>query len=42
VLFFGTMLPHIEQLDRLIRTMAANDAAQAITTKLPDVRKALA
>jgi thioredoxin 1 len=42
VLFFGTMLPHIEQLDRLIMTMAANDAGQAIATKLPDVRKVLA
>lgn len=42
VLFFGTMLPHIEQLERLIATLAANPEASALDTELPDVRGVLA
>ena len=42
VLFFGTMLPHIQQLERLIATLATNSNAPALNTELPDVRQALA
>lgn len=42
VLFFGTMLPHIQQLERLITTLATNPSAPALDTALPDVRRELA
>ena len=42
VLFFGTMLPHIQQLERLISTLATNPTAPALDTELPDVRRQLA
>ncbi|UOD51344.1 thioredoxin family protein [Orrella daihaiensis] len=42
VLFFGTMLPHIQQLERLIQTLANDPAAAAQSTGLPDVRAMLA
>lgn len=41
VLFFGTMLPHIQQLERLITTLAANPTAAPQSTELPDVRQIL-
>lgn len=41
VLFFGTMLPHIQQLERLIMTLQTDPAAPAVQTALPDVREAL-
>lgn len=42
VLFFGTMLPHIQQLERLITTLVSNPQAPALATELPDVRQELA
>jgi thiol-disulfide isomerase/thioredoxin len=39
-LFYGVMLPHIEHLDRLLRSLRAD--GPAIGTKLPDVMKMLA
>ena len=39
VRFMGTVLPHIEQLDRLIQAMRAPGKPQA--TELPDVRALL-
>lgn len=42
VLFFGTMLPHIQQLERLLATLASDPAAAAIDTELPNVRAELA
>lgn len=41
VLFFGTMLPHIQQLERLIATLASNPAAPVQKTDLPNVREIL-
>lgn len=41
VLFFGTMLPHIQQLERLLLTLAANPAAPALQTTLPALSHAL-
>mgnify|MGYP001081156331 CR=1 FL=1 len=41
VLFFGTMLPHIEQLERLIQTLQSDPHAQPVHTGLPNVRQAL-
>lgn len=40
-LFFGTMLPHIQQLDRLLTSLADNPDAQAVDTALDPVRLAL-
>ena len=42
VLFFGTMLPHIEQLERLIQTLQSDPHAQPVHTGLPNVRQVLA
>lgn len=42
VLFFGTMLPHIQQLERLIATLASDTTAPSLETDLPAVRQALA
>lgn len=42
VLFFGTMLPHIEQLERLMSTLASTPDAPAVNTTLPVLRDALA
>jgi thioredoxin 1 len=39
--FFGTMLPHIQQLQRLIQTISTNPDAAPIQTALPDVRRLL-
>lgn len=41
VLFFGTMLPHIQQLERLLATLSDNPAAPSQSTELPDVRQLL-
>jgi hypothetical protein len=41
-LFFGTMLPHIEQLDRLIATLASTPDAVPVQTTLPVLRQELA
>ncbi|MCD8516222.1 MAG: thioredoxin family protein [Burkholderiaceae bacterium] len=41
VLFFGTMLPHIQQLERLIATLSDDPNASTQTTELPDVRHLL-
>jgi hypothetical protein len=40
-LFFGTMLPHIDQLERMIEATAMGDHVAAANT-LPDVRLCLA
>jgi len=42
LLFFGTMLPHIEQLERLIETLSANPDAKPLETGLPNLLRALA
>jgi thiol-disulfide isomerase/thioredoxin len=42
VLFFGTMLPHIQQLERLMVTLSEDPNAAPVDTQLPDVRRALA
>lgn len=42
VLFFGTMLPHIEQLERLMSSLASTEHAPAIETTLPVLRDVLA
>ena len=42
VLFFGTMLPHIEQLERLMSSLASTEDAPAIETTLPVLRDVLA
>lgn len=41
VLFFGTMLPHIEQLERLLGTLASTPDAKGLETTLPVLREAL-
>jgi thiol-disulfide isomerase/thioredoxin len=41
VLFFGTMLPHIQQLERLLLTLASDPHAPTVQTSLPDLRSAL-
>ena len=41
VLFFGTMLPHIQQLERLLLTLATNPAAPGVQTTLPELGAAL-
>jgi thiol-disulfide isomerase/thioredoxin len=37
VLFFGTMLPHIQQLDRLLQTFKERAQTEPLQTGLPDV-----
>ena len=41
VRFFGTMLPHINQLERLLETLATEPNPTSISTLLPDVRQRL-
>ena len=41
VLFFGTMLPHIQQLERLIASLASGPSAPISDTTLPVLRDAL-
>jgi len=41
VQFFGAMLPHINQLERLLETLAAEPNRTPINTQLPDVRQRL-
>jgi len=41
VLFFGTMLPHINQLERLLQTLADEQPPTVIETALPNVRECL-
>jgi thioredoxin 1 len=41
VQFFGTMLPHINQLERLLETLAKEQNPTPVSTQLPDVRKRL-
>jgi len=41
VLFFGVMLPHIQQLDRLIEAFATDPDAPALVTAVPDLRQSL-
>ena len=41
VLFFGTMLPHIQQLERLMLTLATDPAAPGVQTTLPELQTAL-
>lgn len=41
VQFFGTMLPHINQLERLLETLATEPNPTAVSTQLPDVRQRL-
>lgn len=41
-LFFGTMLPHIQQLDRLLQTLALDSTAPPVKTTLPALKRALA
>lgn len=41
VLFFGTMLPHISQLERLLQTLSEPTSEGAVTTNLPNIREAL-
>lgn len=40
-LFFGTMLPHIQQLERLISSLASGPSAPISGTTLPVLREAL-
>ncbi len=41
VQFFGTMLPYINQLERLLETLAAEPNLMPVSTLLPDVRQRL-
>jgi thioredoxin-like negative regulator of GroEL len=41
VQFFGAMLPHINQLERLLESLAAEPNIAPVSTQLPDVRKRL-
>ena len=41
VLFFGVMLPHIQQLERLMQSLTEDTNSPAITTELTDVRQQL-
>lgn len=41
VLFFGVMLPHIQQLERLLQSVATDSNPVSVTTDLPDVRQML-
>lgn len=41
VQFYGAVLPHINQLERLLESLAAEPNPTPISTQLPDVRKRL-
>jgi thioredoxin 1 len=41
VLFFGTMLPHIQQLERLLASLASAPASAPVSSSLPVLRQAL-
>lgn len=41
VRFFGAMLPHINQLERLLETLATEPNPTAVNTQLPNVRQRL-
>lgn len=41
VLFFGTMLPHISQLERLLQTLTQTTTAAPIESDLPNLREQL-
>jgi hypothetical protein len=41
VLFFGTMLPHVNQLERLLQTLGDTKDPETVTSNLPNVREQL-
>jgi len=41
VLFFGTMLPHINQLERLLQTFGDTSDPDTVTSDLPNIREQL-